>query len=320
MANEFIKAEVVVNAALGILEREVVLPSLVWRDAVSDFKGAKNDTVSIRLPAYVNSRKRALRGGAARTRDNLHQRKVDVTLTSDLYNDIPVSDEELNLDIVDFGTGIINPVLAAIVRGYEDEVVTLMEGATYAVDMDFDVDDPHGSLVDAGTALNLASVPAAGRGFVCGANVAAAITKSDLIRNNNSAADVASAALKDAVVARVAGFTIVSAVALDPDEAFAFHKTAYALSSRAPSVPAGAPWGAVASAGGFAIRTVRVFDPDAVEDRLIADAWVGTNTVKDHGTINANGKFVPSIDPDLDGGTDLVFVRAVKLSIPAASA
>src|SRR5690606_35125872 len=125
--------------------------------------------------------------------------------------------------------------------------------------------------------------------------------------------------LQEAMLPRVAGFTIVPSNALDPDVAIAFHRTAFVLSSRAPIVPAGAPWGAVQSAGGFAVRTVRVFDPDEVEDRFIADAWAGTNIVRDHGTFDANGKFVPSAEPDLAGGTDLKFVRAVKLALPSAS-
>src|SRR5690606_16575979 len=283
-----IKPEVVVSAALGILSREVVLPALVWRDAAGDFAGAKNDTISIRLPAYVAARSRALRGGGARTKDNLHQRKVDVTLTTDLYNDIPVTDEEMTLDIVDFGREVINPVLGAIVRGYEDLVATLMADASYEVELDFDVDDPHASLVDAGLALDDANVPKQGRGFVAGSNIAGAMLKSDTFRRFDSAGAAGSNALQGAMLPRVAGFTIVPSNALDPDVAIAFHRTAFVLSSRAPIVPAGAPWGAVQSAGGFAVRTVRVFDPDEVEDRFIADAWAGTNIVRDHGTFDAN--------------------------------
>jgi len=318
MTVETIKAEQVVNAALGILQREVVLPSLVWRDAGGDFRGAKDDTISIRLPAYVNSRKRDLRSGTSRTKDSLHQRKVDVTLTTDLYNDIPITDEELTLDIASFGEDVMNPVLAAIVRGYEDEVAALMQGATYAVELDFDANDPHKSLVAARRALNDANVPASGRGFVCGSGIEEALLASD--QNRDVSQSGSTSALTEAMIGRRAGFTIVSCNALEPYEAYAFHRTAYVLSSRAPMVPAGAPWGATQSAGGFAIRTVRVFDPDQVEDRFIADAWCGTNIVQDHGEIDENGKFVPSVEPDLETGEDLVFVRAVKLEMNPSSA
>ena len=56
MANSFLKPEVIAATSLGLLQREVVLPRLVWNDAVSDFAGAKNDTVSIRVPARLEAR------------------------------------------------------------------------------------------------------------------------------------------------------------------------------------------------------------------------------------------------------------------------
>ena len=85
MANSFIKAEQIVRTALGLLEREIVLPRLVWLNAAGDFKGAKNDTISIRLPAYTTARTRALRGGRPITMDELEETKVDVTLDTDVY-------------------------------------------------------------------------------------------------------------------------------------------------------------------------------------------------------------------------------------------
>jgi hypothetical protein len=50
VANTFLKPTVIARTALGLLERELVLPSLVWRDAVADFAGAQGDTVTIRVP------------------------------------------------------------------------------------------------------------------------------------------------------------------------------------------------------------------------------------------------------------------------------
>lgn len=319
MPNEFIKAEKVVSAQLGILEREVVLPNLVWRDAAGDFRGAKNDTISIRLPAYANARTRALRSGAARTQDTLHQRKVDVSLTTDIYSDIPVTDEELTLDITNFGEEIINPVLAGVVRAYEDILVDRMESpsTTYQHAVAFNASNPHETLVSARRKLNDSNVPQSGRSLVIGTGLEQAILNAEeFVRVDQSGSD---SALRDAVIGRIAGFNVIVSNALAPYVGFAFHRTAFVLSSRAPIVPAGAPWGTTMSSGGFAIRTVRVFDPDEVEDRLITDAWVGTNIVQDHGTIDGFGKFVPSVDPDLENGTDLMFVRAVKIGSATSS-
>lgn len=308
-----IKAEKVVETALALLEREVILPNLVWRDAVGDFAGAKNDTISIRLPSYTKARKNALRSGDARTRDTLEERKVDVSLTSRLYKDVEITDENLSLDIVDFTKQVMSPCLRSIVRGYEDEVATLMEDATYEVTLELDETDPYKTFVSARKALNKAQVPQSGRVLVVGADVEEFVLLATTWVANLAASGDPSA-LRDAKTGRIAGFDVVVSNSIDPTTAYAFHKTAYALSSRAPKVPAGAPWGATMSEGGFALRAVQVLDPTDIVNILATEAWVGTNVVKDHGTIDGTtGMFEPSEDPDIEDGTDLIFVRAVKI-------
>lgn len=311
--SDFIKAERVVRTALGLLEREVVLPRLVWRDAAGDFRGAKDDTISIRLPAYAVANTRALRSGAARTKSSLHQRKVDVTLDTDVYLDVPITDEELTLDIEDFGADVLNPVISGVARGLEDVLVTEITGATYANEFAIDLSDLKGSFAYARELLNKAQVPAGGRTLLVGSEVDSALIQLDnLVKFGESGT---TDTLREATVGRVYGFDIVVSNEIAPDEAYAFHRTAYVLNSRAPVVPAGAPWGATQAFAGFAIRTVRVFDPDEVEDRFIADAWVGTNVVTDSGSLDADGRFVPAEDPDDSGASDL-FVRAVHLTSP----
>jgi len=311
-----IKPEVVVSAALGILSREVVLPALVWRDAGGDFAGAKNDTISIRLPAYFTARTRELRSGDARTKDSLVERKVDVTLDTDVYADVPITDEELTLDISNFGEQVLNPVLGGVVRALEDELIATMQGATYEREIEFDADDPQATLLRARRLLNDANVPQANRTLAVGSAIEEALLAS--AQNRDVSQSGSDSALRDAVIDRRAGFTIVSVPGLDPYEAYAFHRTAFVMSSRAPVVPQGAPWGATMSSGGFAIRVVRVFDPNEVEDRLVVDSWVGTNVVLDAGTIGSDGKFVPATSPASDG-SDLLFVRAVKITADASS-
>lgn len=314
MANDFIKAEKVVSTALGLLEREVVLPNLVWRwGNTNDFRMAKNDTVTVRLPAYFNAQTRALRSGAARVKSELNERSIDVQLTTDVYGDIPITDEELTLDIEDFGAQVLNPTLSGIGRGLEDQLVTTVTGATYAHTLPLDEVDPYDTVVDARTLLNNARVPFSGRSIAVGANVEAAILKSDHFNKvDQSGSD---SALREAVIGRIAGMDVVSVPSLPVDEAYAFHQTAYVQAALAPIIPAGAPWGATQSFNGFAVRTVRVFDPDEVEDRFILDAWTGTNTVSDFGHLDAvTGVFTPAEQLDEVGAAEH-FIRAVKIEL-----
>jgi len=100
--------------------------------------------------------------------------------------------------------------------------------------------------------------------------------------------------LADAVIGRKGGFTIVTAPELAPNEAFAYHRTAYAMSNKAPAVPAGVAYGTMRSQDGFAMRMVRGFDLDTVEDRTIFDSWLGVTAVTDEGYFDANAVWVPS--------------------------
>lgn len=319
MANEFIKPEVVVGAVLAALQREVVLPQLIWMDPAGDFKGAKNDTITLSIPAVTSSRKRTLRGGSTRSRDSLAEGKVDVTLSTNLYKDIEISDAELTLDIKDLGAQVLQPIVTSMVQGWEEEIADLITGATYATSnvVAWDPDDPHGVLAHASAQLDRGHVPISGRVAVLGTDLALDAVTSDQLRRADSAGAAAATALAEAQIPPLGGFSkVVKSAALPPDEGYVFHRTAFAGTSKVPVVPAGVAWGTAMSRNGFSMRAIRQFDPspDAWVDILGFDAFVGTNVVQDHGAFGADGKWVAAEEPDNEHGTDLVFIRAVKIS------
>jgi hypothetical protein len=287
MANTFIKPSVIASAALGLLEREIVLPGLVWRDAGGDFAGAGGDTISIRVPSRTQARTRALRGSRPSasegdgiiSMDALTETKIDVTLDTAVYSAIPVTDEELTLDIRDFGAQILDPQVRAVAEGIENAVAAEMTGATYATNLTFDATDPYKTLVDAYTALNKSNIPREGRAVVCGADVENLILKSDhLSRVDQSGSDDA---LRRAEMGRLAGFPIYVTNALPANWAVAFHRTAFVLGMRAPAIPSGVSFGASKSAFGLAMRWLRDYDFRNVQDRSLVDTYIGTNTVAD---------------------------------------
>jgi len=310
MANTYIKATKVVSAALGALARDVVLPNLVWRDAVSGFEGAYNDTISIRVPAYRNARTRTLRGGTPLVMDDGTETKVDVVLDKDVYSGTNISDEEMTLDIVDFGAQVLAPLQSAVARGIEDEVADEIAGATYALTETFSEADPLGSVLEARKDLNLCNVPMDSRTLAVGADIEQIILKA--LADRVSGAPSAETALVDATVAKYAGFRIVGVPALAPDEAYAFHRTAFPLVSRAPVVPQGASWGATAQFGGFAMRVIKDYDPLYVRDRCIANCYIGCGVTLDDGSLNDDGQFIPE---DGSGSGTPILVRAVKLTL-----
>ena len=314
MANSFIKATKVVSTALGVLERETILPNLVWRDAAGDFAGVYGDTISIRVPAFITARTRTLRAGTPITVDELSETKVDVVLDTDVYKGIKVTDENLTLDIVDFSAQVLNPILRSIVMGIEDELADVITGASYALTQDFSKTKPFASVLGARKKLNDCSVPVSGRVLAVGSELEQYILQ-DLKDSPRVANDPS--ALADATISgNYGGFRIVQCNALPPDEGYAFHRTAFVLSSRAPAVPDGASWGAAQSFNGFALRVIKDYDPLYLSDRCIGSCWMGSEAVYDDGDLNDDGQFIPE---DGSGSGSPIMVRAVKLAIPGGS-
>jgi hypothetical protein len=287
MANTFIKSTRIAAAALGLLEREIVLPGLVWRDAGGDFAGAGGDTISIKVPSRTQARTRALRGSRPSasegdgiiSMDALTETKVDVTLDTAVYSAVPVTDEELTLDIADFGSQILEPQVRAVAEGVENAVAAEMTGATYTTNLTFDATDPYKTLIDAHVALNKSNIPRSERYVVAGADVEALILKSDhLARVDQSGSD---AALRRAEMGRLANFPIYVSNALPANMAIAFHRTAFVLGMRAPVIPSGVKFGASQSNFGLAMRWLRDYDFRNVQDRSLVDTYIGTNTVAD---------------------------------------
>jgi hypothetical protein len=316
VANEFIKPEKVVGAVLGALQREVVLPQLVWMDPGGDFRGAKNDTITLSIPATTSANSRAMRSGSTRNRDSLTEGKVSLVLDTNLYKDVEITDEELTLDIADFGRQVLQPITTAMVEAWEDELSSLMSSASYEVSITWDSADVHGTLIDAATALDLARVPRSGRAIALGANLAAEVLKDDLVRRYDGAGDSSAAALREATILNLAGFRIVTVPGLDPDSGYAFHRTAFACSSKVPVVPAGVGYGTSMSSNGFAMRVIRDFDSSASGwvDVLGFDAFVGSTVVQDHGDFNASGQWINAEEPESDD-SDLKLVRAVDFTV-----
>jgi phenylpyruvate tautomerase PptA (4-oxalocrotonate tautomerase family) len=306
MANVFLKPEVIAATALGLLQREVVLPQLVWNDAISDFAGAKNDTISIRVPSRLEAREYGWRNDRSSSivLDELDETKIDVTLNHDIYSAVGVTDEEMTLDIRDFGTQVLAPQTYAVARAVEDLLVTTIEGATYATTVTIDEANPFKAAVAARTALNKAEVPRDGRVLLVGADVEAAMLNSELLKRvDESGTD---GALREAQIGRYAGFNVIGSNAIDPSTAYAFVRSAFIFAMRAPVIPAGVSFGQSMSDSGIAMRWIRDYDPTKLRDRSVLNTFVGTAVVKDNTAAMGD---TPSLE----------LVRAVKLVMPGGS-
>lgn len=286
MANTFLKPETIARTALALLQREIVLPRLVWRFGQSDFQGAKDDTITLRVPAVLTARDYEWRTrNAAIVIDDLTETGVDVTLDTHPYSAVAVTDEQLTLDIVNFGTQVLQPQVRAVAERLENLIATTLGGAIVPAAAEIahtiGTTDGYATAVKARQVLNMQNVPMAGRVLLLGANLEADFLSSDhLTLVDQSGSD---SALRDGTLGRILGFTVVTSNAIDPDIGYAFHATAVAFGNVAPTVPDGATAGASEDSDGLAMRWIRDYDPNYLRDRSVVSSFAGAASVEEDG-------------------------------------
>jgi len=283
MANVTIKAEHVIDGAELSLSREVVLPKLVWTDFTrEDFVGAKDDTVTLRLPAVATATVRALRSTADVVFNELTETPVDVTLTSDVSVDLKASLVEQTLDLIPFTQRFVVPATKAQAIGVEDVIADAFDGATPrdTVSWDGEADTIRKAIIDARKVLNTGNVPKTNRSLLVGANAEATLldylTSISASLNGNTV----DSALSEATIGRLLGFNVVTSNAIDEDAIYAFAPYAIAFIGLAPTIPAGAVDGATGSAEGIAFSIIQDYDPVKRSDRLSVQSYVGATSVE----------------------------------------
>ncbi|MBP6489641.1 MAG: hypothetical protein KA274_18285 [Ilumatobacteraceae bacterium] len=290
MANTFLKPTVINRMALKLLEREIVLPRLVWNYADAEFRGAYNDTVTLRLPAVLASREYEFRNtrGSDIVVDDLTETSVPVVLDKDIYSAVAITDEQLTLDIIDFAEQVLSPQVKAVARGLENLIATTMNASTYGTSLNF-TDSSNSlwsTLVSARQALNDENVPREGRILVVGSDIETEMLNDDKFNRVDSAGDGATTALREATINRLAGFTIVGSQAIDPEVAYAFHPTAFAFVNVAPAVPDGVNFGSRLAADGLAMRWIKDYEALKLRDRSVVSSFAGCSSVEDDGSNN----------------------------------
>ncbi len=285
MANEFLKAEKFASVAVTMLERELVLGRLVWTNHGIDFSGAKGDAVTLRIPARTTAREYDWRNdrSATITTDSLVEDSVNVNLNHDIYSAVAVTDEELTLDVESFGAQILDPQVRAVATDIDMRIASMIESAPYPTDATGTVTVEAGAtwdgVVEARRLLNVNEVPNSNRVLLVGSNFEAALLKDDKFTDVDRSGS--SSALRDATLGRLGGFTIVTSTAINPDSAYAFVPSAFLVATRAPAIPAGAPYGAGASFAGYAMRWVRDYESQRLQDRSVVSTFAGFNIMLD---------------------------------------
>src|SRR5690606_24625835 len=161
---------------------------------------------------------------------------VDVKLDTVVYNALPITDEQMTLDIDSFGTKILNPQVRSLVEDIENRISAEMQNAPYRYTESVSTDKPANAFILARKALNDENVPQAGRVAVVGSGIEAALLMSDqLQRVDHSGSD---SALRDAYVGRVAGLHVYVSNALPEDFGAVWRLLGLAVGPRSRPAPA----------------------------------------------------------------------------------
>jgi hypothetical protein len=290
VANNYIKAAKYAALAVGALDRTTVLPQVFTKYDGGNFRGAEDDTVSFKLPGVTQARDYEWR---TRTNpivlDKIGRTKISIKLDTHTYSAVPITDEELTLDLTDFATEILSPQLVAVVERLEGKVMAGLRAAPFAVtNLDAaEADDPYDKALDWAAALDEVFCPTDGRKLLLGSNAWKWIAKSDaLVKYDRTAAETA---FRKATLGEIAGFEIVKSARLGANEIFAVHPTALILANVAPENPDGATYSARQQYKGMGVRVLKDYDPNFLRDRSIVSTFTGVSSVNDQYQVDANG-------------------------------
>jgi hypothetical protein len=281
------KPEKVVAFYLGLLERELIGPSVVTRANSDDFKGAKDDTITLRiggLRAVARDYEWRTRNAPIQLDDISGGDGITVKLDTHVYSATGLTDEHRTLDDISFAEEVIKPQVDAVVDRFEGKVVAGLRNADVKHTVPITADtDPHLAALEAYRLMNSEKVaPTGGRVYMIGTDVAAAWLASDRLTRYDSVGVSGTPALREATIGQLSGSPVIVNTALEPDEAYYLHKTGLVLGNVAPLVPEGATTGRTGiSKNGYAVRWIADYDSNYLRDRSIVSSFLGVNDVRD---------------------------------------
>jgi hypothetical protein len=286
-------AQGISKVAIELLVRRLALPRTVTMVPGEEFSGSNGDTITLRVPQPTAARTQASRG-AALTADDLSEVGVDVAM-SHLYHLKNLSDQEIEFDIENFARQITKPQVESIAIGVEDKLAAVMNALT-ATDAAINWDatsteaDDKDTILRARMYLNDNDVPNEDRYLAVSTDIAMRLLKHAFITDADRSGTTG--ALRDAILGKVFGFTVIESSALDSGEAVAYHKSAFALAVRQPKAPRGAAESSAASAQGIGMRQVFQYDASTAQDQSLLSTFAGAAAVYENESGDQVERFV----------------------------
>ncbi len=291
-------AQGIARLAVALLTRRLVLPATVSMVDGGDFGGGNGDTVTIRVPQPATAREQVTPGDTI-TYDNLTEVPVSLRLKH-LYHATKITDEALTFAIIDFARQITSPQVQAVATKAEDQVAAVINARATDITVSADGSDIDASVLEARTTLTRNLVPPDDRFLAVSPEFGELILAQDTFQRVDASGSPS--ALRDAVIGRYRGFTVVESAGLTAGQAAAYHRSGIAWGNLRPATPRGAVATATHSEGGVTLRQIFDYDPSVLSDRSIVSTFAGAALVPEDGT----------------GTNGTIFKRLVKLSTGAS--
>jgi N4-gp56 family major capsid protein len=321
-----VKPQVLIQAAVSALNDTLSISNTVTkRNDLATFFKAEGDTISQRVKGTVPVRQYTPRNDRSQPiiTDNYQESVVTVTISAERpYSAIKMTDEQADWDFTDGWQDIIEAqtnsiasylehgVLNQILQAPYERVIIVKDdapGLTAAQDANQDV--WYNAIIEAKKALRLMRTPNDTLYAICGLDFEEKIMKSNRFLKDQGTGDNA---LTSSTLGSIAGVRFISTTQIPADEAYLYASSGFLAFTGVPRIPRSVPFGAAASAGGWALRFLMDYDTAYLTDRSVFDCYAGYSYVKDRVSV-FDGRSNELISPDE------YFVRGVKLALKSTS-
>ncbi len=281
--HDVVKAEQIAATAAVSLEETLIVPQVFFREDIARFKGAKDDTVNVKVEGVLPFRSYGWRNDRSVpvVWDEYKEKTVAVTFGGDTMSGVRLTDEQKDFDL-DGWSKLVTKQTEAVGRGLEAHSTDFLVDAPYEIQLGLDATNLRKGLIRARSVMNRLNVPAGARTILCGTDVEAALLEDEKL---NLASNVGEAeavtALREATLGRRYGFDFVVAQELPPGTAIVMVDSGFVFVTGAASVPNSIPFGSNASHNGVSLRWMVDYDMDFKVDRSLVDTYDSYRQVMD---------------------------------------
>lgn len=280
-------AKPISELAIELLRRQLVLVATASRIPAGEYYGGSGGTVTVRVPTPRVARQHERRG-AQITYDDQNETPVDV-IVQHWYSGTLVSDEELSLDIVNFGRQIVAPQVESVARAAEDRLATVMNAldgdAMIAWASEPDPAADKDTVLAIREQLTVNELPAGDRWVACAPDITTRLLNVPGFVEADKRG--ATTALEHAEVGQVYGLRFLESAALDAGTAVAYHRSGFCFGSVRPADPSGGADSSTVTDGGVSLRVIRAYDPGHLSEAVVTSVFAGAAVVPEdeRGTI-----------------------------------